>query len=122
VVPLLLLLCGVAVYTLGLGSRYADFGLAGGLVGCALVWVSCWQFIHRLEGGPARLIARSFVDGATQAIDVALQRSIVRDQLRRAHVWRSLGGDAFSSLDIDCDGDLGGSVRASSQSSEGAAA
>jgi hypothetical protein len=76
----------------------------------------------RCEAGITPWFARSFVDGATQAIGVALQRSIVRDQLRRAHVWRSLGGDAFSSLDIDCDGDLGGSVRASSQSSEGAAA
>jgi hypothetical protein len=76
----------------------------------------------RCEAGITPWFARSFVDGATQAIGVALQRSIVRDQLRRAHVRRSLGGDAFSSSDSDCDGDLGSSVRASSQSSEGAAA
>ena len=54
-----------------------------------------------------------------------LQRSIVRDQLRRAHVRRSLGGDAcsdedFCSPDSDSDGGQGSSVRASSQSSEGA--
>jgi hypothetical protein len=76
----------------------------------------------RCEAAITPWFARSFVDGATQAIGVALQRSIVRDQLRRAHVRRSLGGDAFSSSDSDCDGDLGSSVRASSQSSEGAAA
>jgi hypothetical protein len=50
---------------------------------------------------------------------------MVRDQLRRAHVRRSLGGDAccdegYSSSDSDSDGGQGSSVRASSQSSEGA--
>ena len=72
----------------------------------------------------ARYLAvnRELVYSITQAIGVALQRLIVRDQLRRAHVRRSLGGDAFNSSDSDCDGDLGSSVRASSQSSEGAAA
>jgi hypothetical protein len=79
------------------------------------------------EAGITPWFARSFVDGATQAIGVALQRSIVRDQLRRAHVRRSLGGDAccdegYSSSGSDSDGDQGSSVRASSQSSEGAAA
>ena len=38
------------------------------------------------EAGITPWFARSFVDGATQAIGVALQRSIVRDQLRRAQV------------------------------------
>jgi hypothetical protein len=81
----------------------------------------------RSEAGITPWFARSFVDGATQAIGVALQRSIVRDQLRRAHVRRSLGGDAccdegYSSSGSDSDGDQGSSVRASSQSSEGAAA
>ena len=57
----------------------------------------------RCEAGTTPWFARSFVDGATQAIGVALQRSIVRGQLRRAHVRRSLGGDAFSSSDSDCD-------------------
>jgi hypothetical protein len=81
----------------------------------------------RSEAGITPWFARSFVDGATQAIGVALQRSIVRDQLRLAHVWRSLGGDAccdegYSSSDSDSDGGQGSSVRASSQSSKGAAA
>ena len=81
----------------------------------------------RSEAGITPWFARSFVDGATQAIGVALQRSIVRDQLRRAHVRRSLGGDAccdegYSSSGSDSDGGQGSSVRASSQSSEGAAA
>ena len=40
----------------------------------------------RSEAGITPWFARSFVDGATQAIGVALQRSIVRDQLRRAQV------------------------------------
>ena len=82
----------------------------------------------RCEAGTTPWFARSFVDGATQArrlIGVALQRSTVRDQLRRAHVRRSLGGDAcsdedFCSPDSDSDGGQGSSVRASSQSSEGA--
>ena len=61
----------------------------------------------------------SLIDGATQAIGVALQRSIVRDQLRRAHLRRSLGGDAccdegYSSSGSDSDGGQGSNVRASS--------
>ena len=61
----------------------------------------------RCEAGITPWFARSFVDGATQAIGVALQRSIVRDQLRRAHF--ALGGDACcdegcSSSDFDADG------------------
>ena len=81
----------------------------------------------RCEAGVTPRFARSFVDGATQAVGVALQRPIVRDQLRRAHVQRSLGGDAcsddgYSSSDCDSNCGHGGSVRASSQSSEGAAA
>ena len=51
----------------------------------------------------------------------------MRDQLRRAHVRRSLGGDAccdegYSSSGSDSDGGQGSSVRASAQSPEGAAA
>ena len=66
----------------------------------------------------------SLVDGATQAIGVALRRSIVRDELRRAHARRSLGGDACCdegrcNSGSDSDGGQGSSVRASSQSSEG---
>ena len=81
----------------------------------------------RCEAGVTPWFARSFVDGATQAIGVALQRSIVRDQLRRAHLRRSLGGDACSDdgySSSDCDSNCGqdGSVRASSQPSGGAAA
>ena len=79
----------------------------------------------RCEAGITPWFARSFVDGATQAIGVALQRSIVRDQLRRAHVRRSQGDaccDEDSSSGSDSDGGQGSSVRASSQSSEGAAA
>ena len=80
----------------------------------------------RCEAGITPWFARSFVDGATQAIGVALQRSIVRDQLRRAHVWRSQGDaccdEGCSSSGSDSDGGQGSSVRASSQSSEGAAA
>ena len=80
----------------------------------------------RCEAGITPWFARSFVDGATQAIGVALQRSIVRDQLRRAHVRRSQGDaccdEGCSSSGSDSDGGQGSSVRASSQSSEGAAA
>jgi hypothetical protein len=80
----------------------------------------------RCEAGITPWFARSFVDGATQAIGVALQRSIVRDQLRRAHVRRSQGDaccdEGYSSSGSDSDGGQGSSVRASSQSSEGAAA
>ena len=80
----------------------------------------------RCEAGITPWFARSFVDGATQAIGVALQRSIVRDQLRRAHLWRSQGDaccdEGYSSSGSDSDGGQGSSVRASSQSSGGVAA
>ena len=62
----------------------------------------------RCEAGITPWFARSFVDGATQAIGVALQRSIVRDQLRRAHVRRSQGDaccdEGYSSSGSDSDG------------------